>query len=371
MEISNILPPIIGYSAAFEKMFYPAMGWEFHTLDTQTLSKIVNHFDFLLSINPSLVPRLPHIKTSFPTHILRPYKKKSVEISLHDACKIRAQELISRNQEIILFWSGGIDSTLMACFLLDQIQNADQVVIYYTPESVRENPEFVKHIKKFNVKMVRWDLEYKKLFKPDQLIMTGEIGDSMSSHMSDRFFNDNKEWFLRPWQDFFIEKGMQTEEISCIENIIAGQDIDNIVNLIDVYWWFLLYISYQFLICRMLSFNLENLSSNNTVSFFECDIMNQWSLSNRNNLSRYQKRNEFKQCYRDEIAKFWPNIEYITNKPKVSSFQGYSWSTVKRILYKQDFLFLYWQDGKIKSYMPEHYPIFDREQILEDLKGMQ
>ena len=365
------LPPIVGYSGAFEKMFYPAMGWQFHTSDTQALSNMGKCFGFLQNLNTSIVPRITQAKTSFPTHIVRPYKKKAADITLHEACRSHAQELVDRNQEIVLLWSGGIDSTLTACFLLDQIQNTDQITIYYTPESIRENPRFVDYIKKFNVKMVRWDLEYKKLFRPDQLVVTGDHGDVISGHMSSDFYYANKEWLLKPWQDFFIAKGMPDNEISCIENMIAGHGVDDIVNLSDVHWWFHLYVPYQFWFCRLLAFNLENLSSNNTIGFFECDIMNQWSLSNRNNLSKYQTQHEYKQCYRNEIARFWPDSDYINKKPKVGSIQGYSWSMAKRILHKQDFLFLYWQDGKIKSYMPRHYPIFDRDEILQDLKGMQ
>ena len=366
-----MLPPIVGYSGAFEKIFYPVMGWEFHTPDTRALSNMGKYFEFLQNLNPSIVPRLPHVSTSFPTHVVRPYKKKTVDVTLYQACRSHAQDLIDRNQQIVLLWSGGIDSTLTACFLLDQMSSADQIVIYYTPESVRENPEFVSYIKKFGVEMIRWDLEYNNLFSADQLIVTGDHGDFISGHMGSYFYDVNKEWLARPWQDFFAAKEMNKDEINRIEIIINQHDIDDVKSLSDVHWWFHMYIPYQFSICRLLAFNLENLSSNNTIGFFECDIMNQWSLSNRYNLSKYQQQHEYKQCYRDEIKRFWPNADYVANKPKVSSIQGYSWSQAKRLLHKQDFLFLYWQDGKIKSYMPDHYPIFDREQILQDLRGMQ
>jgi hypothetical protein len=71
------------------------------------------------------------------------------------------------------------------------------------------------------------------------------------------------------------------------------------------------------------------------------------------------------------LAKFWPNTDYVANKPKIKSRQGFAWAKIKMLQHHQDFLFLYWQDGQIKSYMPTHYPILDREKILEDLAGMQ
>jgi hypothetical protein len=371
MEVSIMLPPIVGYSGAFEKSFYPFMNWDFYTTDYRALNKVGEIFEFLPNLNPLYVPRLPHIKTAYPTHIIRPYQKKINDITLYDACRLHAKEIVDRNQPIVLFWSGGIDSTLAACFLLDYMKNSEQITIYYTPESLTENPRFVDYIKKFGVRMLRWDLEYKNLFAPDQIIVTGDGPDCLSGYIGPKFYNTNKEWLFNPWQDFFAFKGLTSTEISCIENIVNQHDIDPVVKLCDMYWWFYMYITYQFPLCRVLALNLENLSKNNAIGFFDCDNTNQWSLANRAFISQYRSQHEYKQCFRDEIAKFWPNTEYVTNKPKVSSRQGPAWSQAKRLLHKQDFLFLYWQNGQIKSYMPDHYPIFDREQILQDLRGMQ
>ena len=364
------LPPIVEYSRSFEKLFYPAMGLEFHTLESRVLDNIYAEFHGADWIQPNIV-RLPHAKTSFPTHIITPDLKDNINITLTEACSTRAQQLIDKNQEIILFWSGGIDSTLILCFLLAQMQNSKQVCVYYTPESVRENPRFVDYIKKFNVKMVRWDLEYNKLFRSDQLIVTGNLGDSCSGSVDLNFYNANKDWLLRPWQDFFLFKQFKENEIQSIEHMIDQHGIDGIHSLVDFHWWFDNYVKYQFYVCRAYVYNLENLDKNPGHAFFDCDALNHWSKSNRFTLNDCSTQLEYKQCYRDEIARFWNNSDYVTNKPKVLSRHGFTWLSIKLLHHQQDFLFLYWQDGKIKSYMPKHYPIFDKQQILEDLKGMQ
>jgi hypothetical protein len=365
------LPAIVGHNPAFEKIFYPYMGWEFHTPDSQALRNICAILDDTDNWAAPLTTRLPNVTNSFTTHIVRPYQSKKIDITLHQACRIRTQEIVDRNQPIVFFWSGGIDSTLVLCFLLDQLKNFNQIRVYYTPESVRENSEFVEYIKKFGVDMIRWDIEYNSLFDSDQLIVTGDHGDCISGHIHRDIYDSNKEWLLRPWQDFCQSKGVNPVHISRLENIITGHSIENIVNLIDLNWWFQMYVTYQYWTVRSWTFNLENISTNNNLGFFDCDIMNQWSLTNRSILSQHSAQNDYKQCYRDEIAKFWPNTDYVANKPKIKSRQGFAWAKIKMLKHNQDFLFLYWQDGQIKSYMPAHYPIFDREKILEDLAGMQ
>jgi hypothetical protein len=185
------------------------------------------------------------------------------------------------------------------------------------------------------------------------------------------FYDPNKKWLPRPWQDFCQAKGVNPVHISRIENIITRQGIENIVNLVDLNWWFQMYVTYQYWTVRSWTFNLENISTNNNLGFFDCDIMNQWSLANRSILSQHLTQKDYKQCYRDEIAKFWPNTDYVANKPKIKSRQGFAWAKIKMLKHNQDFLFLYWQDGQIKSYGPAHYPIFNREKILEDLASMQ
>jgi hypothetical protein len=376
METQMNLPPIIGYCRAFEKIFYPCMGWEFHTLDSRALSDMNvilkgGYDDSHNGFMSLLTTRLPDVKNSFNTHVVRPYQPKKIDISLHQACRIRTQEIIDRNQPIVIFWSGGIDSTLLLCFLFDQLKNFDQLKIYYTPDSVRENPEFVDYIKKFGVEMVRWDTEYNILFNQDQLIVTGDHGDCISGYIEQDFYNLNKEWLLRPWQDFFQFKGLDPNHITRIEHIIDQQNIGNIVNLIDLNWWFHMYVTYQYWTVRSWTFNLENVSVDNNLGFFDCDIMNQWSLTNRNVLSQHPSQTNYKQCYRDEIAKFWPNSNYVANKPKVKSLQGLAWAEIKMLQHRQNFLFLYWQNGEIKSYMPAHHLSLDRAEILEDLAGMQ
>jgi hypothetical protein len=315
--------------------------------------------------------RLPHVKNSFNTHVVLPYQPKTVDITLHQACRIRTQEIIDRNQTIVFFWSGGLDSTLSLCFLFDQLKNFSQIKIYYTPESVRENPEFVNYIKKFGVEMVRWDINHNQLFEQDQLIVTGDHGDCISGYIHGDFYGPNKEWLLRPWQDFFDGRGLDTNYITRIEDIISQHGLENIINLVDLNWWFQMYITYQFWTVQSWTFNLENLSAGNSLGFFDCEIMNQWSLSNRSLLSQYSSPSDYKQCYRDEIVKFWPNAYYVNNKPKVKSIQGGAWTNIKMIQNRQNFLFLYWHNGQVKSYKPSNHLILDRDQILEDLAGMQ
>ena len=364
------LPPIIGYSRSFEKIFYPTMGWEFHTLESQALDKVYSEFHGPGWIQPNIT-RLPHAKTSFPTHIITPDTTANIDITLNEACRIRAQELIDRNQEIVLFWSGGLDSTLILCFLLTQMKYPNQISVYYTPESVRENPEFVDYIKKFNVKMVRWDLEYMTLFREDQLIVTGNLGDSCSGTVEIDFYNTNKQWLHYNWQEFFLHKQFKKNEIESIESLVRQHNIDGIHSLLDFHWWFNNYVKYQFYICVTYLFNFENVNKNPGQAFFDCDVLNHWSKSNRFKLKDCQTQLEYKQCFRDEIAKFWNINNYVVNKPKVVSRHSFTWLRIKLLHCHQDFLFLYWQDGKIKSYMPKNYPILNQDQILQDLEGMQ
>ena len=86
-----------------------------------------------------------HVKSLFPLPLLRPMKKTYEEI-----CNERACELLARADKLgvmlYVFYSGGIDSTLLLVSLLKNATSDQKanIAVLLSEESITENPNFYK-----------------------------------------------------------------------------------------------------------------------------------------------------------------------------------------------------------------------------------
>lgn len=62
------------------------------------------------------------------------YNKKFSQV-----CIEKAKEIVSKNKEIYIFWSGGLDSTTIISSFMSIDCNPNQVVICFTPDSIMES----------------------------------------------------------------------------------------------------------------------------------------------------------------------------------------------------------------------------------------
>ena len=139
--------------------------------------------DFLtiqyLSKNFVLIDRTQTISTPFEFNVKDQYKilhdVQSANFSFKQACQKSATAIsdYAGARKIYIFWSGGIDSTLViASFLLAGV-DASNIVIVCNQESIQENPKFWKNIVSEKFSCVSTDeffLKYKTVLPQGVLV---------------------------------------------------------------------------------------------------------------------------------------------------------------------------------------------------------
>lgn len=146
---------------------------------------------------------------TFPDHT-KPFDKSFTEVS--DAA---ARNLMSATKPLLIFWSGGIDSTVIVAAILknfsaEQLKN---VTVACTRISIYENPYFYKNFIVPNVKVVDTDLQS---VDPDLLkhytTVNGELGDLLYGGCNGSFTqNGNWSQWWRLGQDYQTLAPLYTE----------------------------------------------------------------------------------------------------------------------------------------------------------------
>jgi len=236
------------------------------------------------------------------------------EQACHNAAKTYA------NKEIFLYWSGGLDSTLVFLLLREYV-HPSQLTVLYTQASLEEYPGFFeKHIagvyksKLFTVGSMATMTEK---FCQEGVIVTGEIGDQVFG--SGWFIDADKDVLQKDWKSF--RDGIFLT-IPNIEQSIAKcpQKITNIATFL---WWLNYTLKYQYVQIRMLLDNKSSILNTNIFHFFDTPDFNSYTVSNpmQVKMPGYDLKN-YKYPLRELIAKLSGDNDYAFNKPKVRSWRG-------------------------------------------------
>src|ERR1035437_5358562 len=79
----------------------------------------------IVSPNASIIDRSNAFDTPFDIHILYgiPERPVSVNLNYDEVCIARAEEILKENKNIVIFYSGGLDSTVVVLSFWLAIQN--------------------------------------------------------------------------------------------------------------------------------------------------------------------------------------------------------------------------------------------------------
>ena len=300
-------------------------------------------------------------------HVLRPHQYSPTCESLETIGNKRARELISRNQPIKFFWSGGIDSTFALNYILTNLTNSDQLTVYHTCESLIENPDYLTYIESHNVKLGLWSDLWETPFDKNDLVITCSGGDNITASVDESFYQEHSEWLYRPWQDYFKFRGIDFSTIEQIEQKFSQHD-NSITTTLEARWWFYYIIRHQYWITRDWNINLENGIGQNVVCFFDCYEFDAWSQVNRNQMFGGRTWNTYKQVFKDNIYRFWPNENFRKNKTKEDSKYSSTWILKKTAQFNQQYLFLYLdKNNQAQAFRPRQWPLLNRASIINDL----
>lgn len=105
-------------------------------------------------------------------------------ITMTELMDSRAVNLLSKNQQIVVMYSGGVDSTaVLISFMKNLPENEwDRLKIYYDEESIQENPEFWRIIEPTKIqKILLTATEYDETMREDDydLITSGWCADQL------------------------------------------------------------------------------------------------------------------------------------------------------------------------------------------------
>lgn len=275
-------------------------------------------------------------KSLFPMPQFRPMKKSFEEI-----CIERAQELHKRAEDLgtklYVFWSGGIDSSLLLVSLLKNAspEQKKNIIVLMTEESIAENPNFYRdHVHgKLNTESATM---FPYLLGSKHLIVSGECNDQLfGSDMAGLLINKfspsvihqpyNRDMFFKFFNENANNADITNFCLDLLERLKAGAPIDIATNF-DYLWWINFSLKWQSVFMRILSYtSSRNISAVNTTyvgrnydQFYGTEDFQLWSM---NNLDKRIKDDwkTYKWVCKDIIYDYTKDADYRDNKIKRGS----------------------------------------------------
>jgi hypothetical protein len=280
-----------------------------------------------------------------------------IKDSLKDIIDERAIEIISAakktNRNIVVLWSGGIDSTLILTALFKHMKEADHemITVCLSIQSIVENPDFYFKFISLNKKIkVLSSAEFSWItdeYLNKNIILHGDPADGVfgpSVGMYQFFLKDNKH--LEPWKknldllsvlfepnvekDMFDKQGIGKWFSNIVTQTLEDSAYaDNITTIGEWMWW--TYFNFKW--AGVCSFPLHNgitdlshpgISKENynfyaDTVFFHTNKFQNWSYSNLKKLLGPEIINNHKLEARQYIYEFDKNFTYFSKKRKTSA----------------------------------------------------
>jgi hypothetical protein len=247
-------------------------------------------------------------------------------LDLETTCSIILKDIIKNNPPpYYVYWSGGIDSTLILTSVFKEI-NLTDVVICCSTASIDENPNFYKNFIQPNCKIIDINLE----IPINGTHITGDCGDTVWAVLDSNVLNNpvSTPYLYKPWQDW-----ANREEFSPIlENRDISKDLffeyltsffqrsgREINTLFEARWWFYLLCKSQSKAMYKTAGSFNLFPNINLVHFFEHRYMDSWSWYNTDKIIKGIDVNTYKQPAKEIIFAFDGDDYYRKYKSK-----GYS-----------------------------------------------
>ena len=223
----------------------------------------------------ALLDRTETLQPGFPYRILDPIPQPQANsLTLAELCDIRGRELIAEAQskdcEINVLWSGGIDSTTALTALLkaaSEYQEYERIHVFYSRSSVNEYPRFFKQRiqPKLRHRRIR---DVSQALNSETLIVTGEHGDQVFGSVLAGDYIRPARWYRRedkrlfvPWQSVLLP--ILEERLKDLDDVSAAtkayefllpqlqQSPIELHSLFDVLWWINFSMKWQLVTLRL------------------------------------------------------------------------------------------------------------------------
>ena len=299
----------------------------------------------LVNVNVCLIDRSQDLKLPYKFKLYDKFKMPELPVSFNmtyeECCIKRANELYEKSKRLDLplyvFYSGGIDSTLVMISLMRVVPKSDweRIVVVLSLDSIREYPLFYqKHIRG-NFKIVsseNMSIYFNKKClivggeHNDQLFGTDVISDMQSKIPFDTVF---KEYSKDIIMKYFQEHNMSEESSSLWYDVVdnnASNAPCEIKTVHEFFWWLNFNYKWQAVFFRMLlrvdkqyrSFIDDEFVDTYFHHFYSEDYFQMWAMSNKH-LKIKDTWSSYKFHAKELIYKFTGDVEYRDNKQKANS----------------------------------------------------
>jgi hypothetical protein len=276
------------------------------------------------------------MKVLFPLPKLRPITKSYEEI-----CNERAIELLNKADtqgvRLYIFYSGGIDSTLILVSLLKNAtqKQKENITVLLSQESILENPNFYREHIEGKLK-VESSVNFPYILGTDVLLVTGEHNDQLfGSDMVGKLMRIcgedvinkpyDRELFIRFFDSIEDNHEVNVFYVDLFEKLKAHAPVAIQTNF-HFLWWINFSLKWQAVFMRTLAFTAErNIGKitpeyieKNYCTFYGTEDFQLWSM---NNLDKKIKDtwNSYKWLCKDIIYEYTKDADYRDNKTKVGS----------------------------------------------------
>lgn len=308
---------------------------------------IARFSQFFKIYNPSVVLidrtntiRIPfQVKSLFPIPEFRPMRK-----SFEDICNERACELLARADKLgttlHVFYSGGIDSTLLLISLLKNasVPQKENIVILLSGESITENPNFYRdHIHgKLRTDSVN---KFPQLLGSRDMFVGGEHNDQLfgSDMMGKLIIKFGPSIIQQPYkrETFFamFNESLNDAEgtnfyLDLFERLKDAAPVPIETNQ-DYLWWINFSLKWQTvfmrMLCRVSPRNVSRIDeayiTTNYNQFYNTDDFQLWSMNNMDKKIK-DRWNTYKWVCKDIIYDYTKDADYRDNKIKRGSLHS-------------------------------------------------
>lgn len=262
-------------------------------------------------------------------------------MTYEQCCEQRAHDLYQKskllNLPLYIFYSGGIDSTLVVICFLKVIpkEDLDRLVIVLSLDSIRENLRFYhKHIRG-KLKTISSE-RMSMLFDKRALIVGGEhndqlFGTDVIADFTNKFnFSEIHEPYTREVvTEFYLKRGMSEKGANIWYELIhehAKNAPCEIKTIFEYFWWLNFNFKWQSVFFRMLlrtDVQIRNVIDKEFVEtyfhhFYSEDYFQKWSMTNKS-MKIKDNWSTYKWLAKDMIFDYTKDGEYKRDKQKAPS----------------------------------------------------
>lgn len=329
-----------------------------------------SHLFKLYSADSSTVDRTDTIRFPLNLESLFPMPKfVEMKKTYEEVADSRARELLKKSDEIggriFLFYSGGIDSTLVVISFLKNAneEQKKRISILMTEESISENPNFYRDHIKGKLEVIPSN-NFRYLLGTKNLFITGEHNDQIFGAdvigqlirlKGDSVVHEpyNRQTLIEFYNSVSYNPELNSFYVDLFEKLASRAPVKIETNF-HFLWWIHFSLKWQTVYMRIIMYvdknNLKDITreylSKHYFTFYGSDEFQLWSM---NNLDKRMKDTwkTYKWPAKDVIYKYTQDEDYRDNKTKVGSLYRVLMANQSNYFLNSDFEFsddINWKD---------------------------